>query len=66
MMRLRANRSRNSTAMALRSMRIGRGGLASAFGSTGVPFLNTEVEIRREDGSVADIGEKGVVFARGP
>jgi len=38
----------------------------NTFGSTGIPFDNTEVEVRREDGSIADIGEKGVVFARGP
>lgn len=38
----------------------------NTFGSTGVPFDNTEVVIRREDGSEADIGEKGVIFARGP
>lgn len=38
----------------------------NTFGSTGIPFDNTEVEIRREDGSIALLGEKGVVFARGP
>ena len=38
----------------------------NTFGSTGVPFDNTEVVIRREDGTEADIGEKGVLFARGP
>lgn len=38
----------------------------NTFGTTGVPFDNTEVEIRREDGTETDIGEKGVVFARGP
>ncbi|MDC7238998.1 MAG: AMP-binding protein, partial [Spirochaetales bacterium] len=38
----------------------------NTFGSTGVPFDNTEVEIRREDGSPADIGEKGVLYCRGP
>ncbi len=38
----------------------------NTFGSTGIPFDNTEVVIRREDGSEADIGEKGVLFARGP
>jgi long-chain acyl-CoA synthetase len=38
----------------------------NTFGSTGIPFDNTEVQIRREDGSETAIGEKGVVFARGP
>lgn len=38
----------------------------NTFGSTGIPFDNTEVEIRREDGSPADVGEKGVLFVRGP
>ncbi len=38
----------------------------NTFGSTGIPFDHTEVEIRREDGSQADIGEKGLIFARGP
>jgi len=38
----------------------------NTFGSTGLPFDNTEVEIRREDGSVAATGEKGILFVRGP
>ncbi len=38
----------------------------NTFGSTGIPFDNTEVQIRREDGTETDIGEKGVIFARGP
>ena len=38
----------------------------NTFGTTGVPFDNTEVELRREDGSITDIGEKGVLFVRGP
>jgi long-chain acyl-CoA synthetase len=38
----------------------------NTFGSTGIPFDNTEVELRREDGTRADVGEKGVLFARGP
>jgi long-chain acyl-CoA synthetase len=38
----------------------------NTFGSTGLPFDNTEVEIRREDGSAAGTGEKGILFARGP
>ena len=38
----------------------------NTFGSTGIPFDNTEVEVRRDDGTVADVGEKGIVFVRGP
>ncbi len=38
----------------------------NTFNTTGIPFDNTEVEIRREDGSITKIGEKGVVFVRGP
>ncbi len=38
----------------------------NTFGSTGVPFDNTEVVIRREDGTPAGIGEKGVLYCRGP
>lgn len=38
----------------------------NTFGSTGVPFDNTEVEIRRDDGTVAATGEKGILFVRGP
>jgi long-chain acyl-CoA synthetase len=38
----------------------------NTIGTTGVPFDNTEVEIRLEDGSAAGVGEKGIVFARGP
>ncbi len=38
----------------------------NTFGSTGLPFDNTEVEIRLEDGSVAGTGEKGILFVRGP
>jgi long-chain acyl-CoA synthetase len=38
----------------------------NTFGSTGIPFDRTEVVIRREDGREADIGEKGVIFVRGP
>jgi len=38
----------------------------NTFGSTGIPFDNTEVEIRREDGSVAGTGEKGILYVRGP
>lgn len=38
----------------------------NTFGSTGTPFANTEVIIRREDGSEAELGEKGILFVRGP
>jgi long-chain acyl-CoA synthetase len=38
----------------------------NTFGSTGLPFDNTEVEIRLEDGTIADTGEKGVLYVRGP
>lgn len=38
----------------------------NTFGSTGLPFDNTEVEIRREDGAAASTGEKGILFVRGP
>lgn len=38
----------------------------NTFGSTGIPFDNTEVQIRRDDGSETEIGEKGIIFARGP
>jgi long-chain acyl-CoA synthetase len=38
----------------------------NTFGSTGRPFDHTEVEIRIEDGSLASVGEKGVLFVRGP
>jgi acyl-CoA synthetase (AMP-forming)/AMP-acid ligase II len=35
-------------------------------GSVGHPFPNVEVELRRRDGSLADIGEPGELFCRGP
>jgi len=38
----------------------------NTFGTTGTPFDNTEVQIRREDGSETEVGEKGIIFARGP
>lgn len=38
----------------------------NTFGSTGIPFANTEVELRRETGEICEIGEKGVLFVRGP
>jgi len=38
----------------------------NTFGSTGHPFVNTEVQVRREDGTLAEVGEKGVLYVRGP
>lgn len=38
----------------------------NTFGTIGVPFDNVEVEIRRDDGSKTDIGEKGIIFTAGP
>ena len=38
----------------------------NTFGTTGIPFDNTEVQIRREDGSQTATGGKGIIFARGP
>lgn len=38
----------------------------NTFGTTGIPFDNTEVQVRLEDGSETATGEKGVVFVRGP
>lgn len=38
----------------------------NTFGTTGIPFDNTEVEIRRADGKITSIGEKGVLYVKGP
>ncbi|MCX7025112.1 MAG: AMP-binding protein [Spirochaetes bacterium] len=38
----------------------------NTFGSTGIPFADTEVRVRRDDGTETSVGEKGLVFARGP
>jgi len=38
----------------------------NTFGSTGLPFDNTEVEIRTEEGKLASTGEKGILYVRGP
>ncbi len=38
----------------------------NTFGTTGIPFDSTEVQLRRDDGTETATGEKGVVFARGP
>ncbi len=40
--------------------------VCNTFGTTGIPFDNTEVQVRREDGSEAAVGEKGTIFVRGP
>jgi len=38
----------------------------NTFGTIGSPFDNVRVEIRRDDGSEAEIGEKGIIFTSGP
>ncbi len=38
----------------------------NTFGTIGIPFDNVIVEIRRDDGSIADIGEKGIIYTAGP
>jgi len=38
----------------------------NTFGTIGIPFDNVEVEIRRDNGSKTDIGEKGIIFTAGP
>ncbi len=38
----------------------------NTFGTIGIPFDNVKVEIRKDDGSIADIGEKGIIFTTGP
>ncbi|MFW6360337.1 MAG: AMP-dependent synthetase/ligase [Spirochaetota bacterium] len=38
----------------------------NTFGSTGHPFINTEIQIRREDGTLVETGEKGILYVRGP
>ena len=38
----------------------------NTIGATGTPFANTEVRILREDRREAGLGEKGVLFVRGP
>ncbi|MFO7850150.1 MAG: AMP-binding protein [Spirochaetia bacterium] len=38
----------------------------NTFGSTGRPFIHTEVKILREDGNPVAVGEKGVLYVRGP
>ena len=38
----------------------------NTFGTIGVPFDNVKVEIRKEDGSKAWVGEKGIIYTTGP
>jgi long-chain acyl-CoA synthetase len=38
----------------------------NTFGTIGIPFDNVKVEIRRDDNSITDIGEKGIIFTTGP
>jgi len=38
----------------------------NTFGTIGIPFDNVKVEIRKDDGSITDIGEKGIIFTTGP
>lgn len=38
----------------------------NTYGSTGIPFANTEIKLIKEDGTVPQIGEKGILYARGP
>ncbi len=38
----------------------------NTYGSTGIPFANTEIKLLKEDGTVPEMGEKGILYARGP
>ncbi len=38
----------------------------NTFGTAGVPFINTYVELRRDNGEITDTGEKGTLFVKGP
>ncbi|MBI9098868.1 MAG: AMP-binding protein, partial [Spirochaetaceae bacterium] len=38
----------------------------NTYGSTGVPFENTEIKLVKEDGTEPAVGEKGILYARGP
>jgi len=38
----------------------------NTFGTIGVPFDNVKVEIRRDDGTKTNIGEKGIIYTTGP
>lgn len=38
----------------------------NTLGVTGIPFDETEVKIINEEGKICDIGEKGVLYVRGP
>lgn len=38
----------------------------NTFGSAGVPFQNTEIKLITEEGKVPSVGEKGILYGRGP
>lgn len=38
----------------------------NTYGSTGIPFANTEIKLIKEDGTVPETGEKGILYGRGP
>ena len=38
----------------------------NTFGSTGIPFQNTEIKLLKEDGTKALVGEKGILYGKGP
>ncbi|MCK4642606.1 AMP-binding protein [bacterium] len=38
----------------------------NTLGATGTPFIETEVKVLNSDGKLTEIGEKGVLHARGP
>ncbi len=38
----------------------------NTFGTIGIPFDNVKVEIRKDDGSTAAVGEKGIIYTSGP
>jgi long-chain acyl-CoA synthetase len=38
----------------------------NTFGSTGIPFHNTEIKLVKEDGTEPVLGEKGILYAKGP
>jgi long-chain acyl-CoA synthetase len=38
----------------------------NTFGTIGIPFDNVKVEVRRDNGSKTDVGEKGIIFTAGP
>jgi long-chain acyl-CoA synthetase len=44
----------------------GEAGYTTRLQSAGAPAPGVECEVRREDGTIADIGEPGEIYARGP